>query len=63
MWMTDADLRGANLHGVRNWNTCRIKGANVYGVRNAPEFVQWALANGAVSSETPLLEPANKVNR
>jgi len=45
-----ADLRNTSLKGI-TWTRIRsTKDANVYGVRDAPAgFVNWALANGAVS--------------
>ena len=45
-----ADLRRADLGGVR-WKQIRsVAGANLYGVRNAPEgFADWAMKHGAVA--------------
>jgi hypothetical protein len=45
-----ADLRGADLQGLRDWNA--IRGAsylNIEGVRHAPPgFRAWALEHGAI---------------
>ena len=45
-----ADLRQADLKGVRWQNIKAIEQANVYGVRNAPAgFLEWALQHHAIS--------------
>jgi hypothetical protein len=53
--LTGADLTGADLRNT-GWKDARweqikaIGGANIHGIRNAPrDFVDWALAHGAVS--------------
>lgn len=44
-----ADLRGAGLANLRDWQSARYTLANVHGVRSAPDgFIVWALAHGAV---------------
>jgi Pentapeptide repeats (8 copies) len=49
--LENADLHEADLQGVK-WGPLRsVKGANVSGVKNAPEFVEWAMRNGAVSKQ------------
>src|SRR5215475_3710574 len=46
-----ADLRNADLRGVRWDGVASMRLANVFGVRNAPDgFVAFALAHGAVSA-------------
>lgn len=45
----EADLRGTNLTDLQWEHIANIRGANVAGVKNAPPgFVNWALAQGAV---------------
>jgi hypothetical protein len=47
--LDDADLRGADLNDVQWRHVKSIKGANIAFVKNAPpDFVAWALSNGAV---------------
>jgi Pentapeptide repeats (8 copies) len=46
--LENADLREADLDGVKWASLQSVKGANVLGVKNAPEFVDWALKNGAI---------------
>jgi Pentapeptide repeats (8 copies) len=47
--LQDADLRYTDLSGIKWQNVSSIKLANLYGVKNAPpEFLSWALQNGAV---------------
>jgi hypothetical protein len=49
--LENADLREANLDGVAWNEIADIKGANIAGVRNAPAgFREWALKNGAVET-------------
>jgi pentapeptide repeat protein len=49
--LENANLRNADLAGA-HWTSLRsIKGANVLGVKNAPEFVEWAIRNGATKKE------------
>ena len=48
--LENTDLRGADLGGAK-WRGVRsVKGANVLGVKNAAEFVEWAIAHGAVTT-------------
>jgi hypothetical protein len=47
--LENADLRHADLQGATWASMQSVKGANVLGVKNAPEFVAWALKNGAIS--------------
>ena len=48
-----ADLRGANLNGIRNWKEIKaMEQANIFGVQNPPAgFVVWAKKMGAVESK------------
>jgi hypothetical protein len=47
--LSSADLRNANLQRVVWQRIAQIKSANIAGVRNAPNgFREWALKNGAV---------------
>jgi hypothetical protein len=49
--LTNADLRNADLRGVDWAHLANIKGANIAGVKNAADgFVAWALKNGAVQT-------------
>ncbi len=46
--MVRADLRGADLDGIENWQSVTITGAKVHSVKNAPAgFMKWAKENGA----------------
>jgi len=46
----NADLRHADLQGLRWKGIKSVAGANVYGVRNGPDgFVTWAMGHGAVA--------------
>ena len=48
-----ADLRNTDLRGIEWQGIAEIKLANVYGVRNAPTgFLEWAAKMGAVSIES-----------
>jgi hypothetical protein len=49
--LENADLRDADLQGAKWGSLQSVKGANVLGVKNAPEFVEWAMRNGAVSKQ------------
>ncbi len=58
--LSNADLMGADLAGLRNWKSIdKIDGANVYGVKNPPDgFVDWAKSQGAVEQpDTPSTQP------
>jgi len=49
--LSNIDLRNANLQSIDWQHIADIKGANIAGVKNAPEgFVSWALKNGAVQT-------------
>ena len=50
--LQNADLRYADLEGLK-WNGLKsIKGTNLYGAKNAPQgFLDWALGHGAVRVE------------
>jgi len=49
--LENTDLHGANLHNIRWGDISSIKMANLAGVKNAPpDFLRWALQNGAVGS-------------
>jgi hypothetical protein len=49
--LVNADLHNADLRGADWAHLANIKGANIAGVKNAPDgFVDWALKNGAVQS-------------
>ena len=61
--LSEADLGGANLakadlrsSDFRNTKWQKIEGiklANVFGIKNAPaDFLNWAIQNGAVSTES-----------
>ena len=49
-----ADLRGANLNGIRHWREIKaIREANIFGIRNAPPgFVTWAKQMGAIEKQS-----------
>ncbi len=62
------NLEGANIEGLTGWQTLtNIEGTNIAGVQNAPDgFVEWALANGAVSeigALSDLAEAAEEMRR
>jgi len=46
--LQNADLRDADLRDTKWQHLRNVKGTNVLGVKNAPAFVEWALAHGAV---------------
>lgn len=47
--LQDADLRNANLSEIQWEHIANIRGANLAGVKNAPSgFVNWAVGNGAI---------------
>ena len=61
--LSEADLEGANLakadlrsSDFRNTKWQKIEGiklANVFGIKNAPaDFLNWAIQNGAISTES-----------
>ena len=51
--LSNADLRFADLRGVKWKNMQGVQFANLYGVKNAPpDFLDWAMKNGAVLIET-----------
>jgi Pentapeptide repeats (8 copies) len=48
--LSGADLRNTDLRDIKWQSIANIKSANIYGTKNAsPDFVRWALANGAFS--------------
>lgn len=47
-----ANLNQASLAGMREWQSIRdIEMANIHGIKASAEFVQWALAHGAIDVE------------
>ena len=49
--LVNADLRNADLRSVDWGHLANLKGANIAGIRNAPDgFLAWALKNGAVQT-------------
>ena len=51
--LSKADLREANLSNTKWEKIADLKLANIHGVRNAPpNFLAWATAKGAVSIES-----------
>lgn len=50
--LANADLRNANLSNLRWRDIADLKNANIHGVKNAPDgFVSWAKQHGAVQTE------------
>ena len=50
--LANADIRDANLSNIRWREIANLKMANIHGVKNAPDgFVSWAVKNGAVTTE------------
>jgi len=50
--LAKADLRHSDFHAVKWQRIANVKLANLFGIKNAPaEFVNWAMQNGAVSTE------------
>lgn len=51
--LADADLTNAILRDVRWERIANVKNANLHGVKNAPQgFVEWAVQHGAEKSES-----------
>ncbi len=48
--LENADLRGVDLKNVHWQRVKSIKSANLLGARNAPDFINWALQNGALQT-------------
>jgi hypothetical protein len=49
--LSSADLRSAKLKSIEWMRIKSVKGANIAGVQDAPpDFINWALRNGAVNS-------------
>ena len=50
--LSKADLRNADFRNAKWQKIIDVKMANVFGVKNAPpEFLNWAMQNGAVSEK------------
>jgi uncharacterized protein YjbI with pentapeptide repeats len=50
--LSKADLRNADFRNAKWQKIIDVKRANVFGVKNAPpDFLNWAMQNGAVSEE------------
>jgi hypothetical protein len=48
--LADADLRNADLEGIKWGQLGSVKGLNVYGVKDAPAgFVDYVMGHGGVS--------------
>lgn len=51
--LSKADLRNADFRNVKWEKITDVKMANVFGVKNAPpDFLNWAMQNGAVSEKS-----------
>jgi hypothetical protein len=51
--LNDADLTDANLANFRWRNIANVKNANLFGVKNPPEgFIAWAKQRGAVQTQS-----------
>jgi uncharacterized protein YjbI with pentapeptide repeats len=49
--LTNADLRNANLSNLHWRDIADLKNANIFGVKNAPDgFVSWAKQHGAIQT-------------
>jgi len=50
--LSKADLRNSDLHNAKWSQIADLKLANIFGVKNAPEgFLAWAMQHGAVASK------------
>ena len=51
--LAKADLRNADFRNAKWQKITDVKLANIFGIKNAPaDFLNWAMQNGAVSTET-----------
>ena len=51
--LAKADLRNVDFRNAKCQKITDVKLANVFGIKNAPaDFLNWAMQNGAVSTET-----------
>ncbi|HXJ05130.1 MAG TPA: pentapeptide repeat-containing protein [Candidatus Acidoferrum sp.] len=56
--LADADLANADLRDVRWERIANLKNANIFGVKNAPQgFVKWALEHGARQQDAGSTQP------
>lgn len=53
--LSKADLRNADFRNAKWQKITDVKMANVFGVKNAsPDFLNWAMQNGAVSKKADM---------